>query len=256
MLPSFRHLHPQERKRERQRERERERERASESERARERRTAAIQIMDNVKYGLNAGDIKRFIAVDVEGEPSQEIAAIAVNANRVESVFHIFPRVDDQRGLANDWYARKYIHGLPISKGLHGVADWRRKWSEWRSRRSHYPLMANAGAKEAMVFNEQVINHSLQEWVVRATDTRHIFARYAKQRQWAVGGICCAKINHCKYVQSRSPTKTLSLRGQAKAVHGYHCALYDAWEVAMDFVMDKYSIFHCDPLTLTWYDET
>ena len=176
------------------------------------------------------------IFIDMEGTPVQELCAIEVDtsSNAIIDVFHEFANYS-----LSDQFAREHVHGLNniflwwFSVGRESFLL--KLFLSWLKPKKYKALYANNPAKEAAVLGLPIQNFPLPNWVERQHKSYHCTALNMKNNCEPVfGTMYCPQFAHCSYVCP--PAQNNPQIRLAKAKHGYHCALYDTYELYLAYV--------------------
>lgn len=178
--------------------------------------------------------------MDCEGTPVQEVSAIEMSYETKEilDVFHAYAKCDYYK---DDIWCRNHLHGLnPDFLERHGVkseAVLRQDLRHWLAKKNYFYIYVNAAQKESNFLFHDMIDIELPSWIDRVKLVSHKVAFRFKQLNAAVLRTVCPEEAHSSY-KSHCPqirTQTQKL----KAFHGYHCSLYDAYELYLYHVMDE-----------------
>ena len=170
----------------------------------------------------------------MEGEPIQELSALAVDSKTLE-VMDIFHHYGDYS--ASDKFARVHVHGL--SKHFlsqHSVGSESKlinKFLIWLEAKNVKAIYANNPTKEVEVLGLPVINYPLSNWIDRQDNFLHQLTIRLKNNSHDFCHRCCPAEAHSAYIQPykhKNPAIT-----EAKAKHGFHCSFYDVVELFLTF---------------------
>ena len=171
----------------------------------------------------------------MEGSPSQEISAIHMNAltKQIVDVYHAHANTYE-----DDSWARRYIHGLNMSfLERHGFRDeiaLITNFKDWLSSKNIMSIYANDPTKEAKLLNINISDIRLPPWAKRVYQSYHQMANDFKRDFVPIMDKRCCPKAHNMY--QRYPIKRLSATEIAKREHGFHCSLYDAYELYLYYV--------------------
>lgn len=171
----------------------------------------------------------------MEGTPVQELCAIQVdtNTNAIIDVFHEYGNF-----CAQDFYARQHVHGLDKLflrwNSVGSESELLELFLSWLKLKSYKAIYANNPAKEANVLGLPILNFPLPNWVERQHKSFHRTAVSLKNHCKPIFMyVCCPLDAHCSFLYPAdhvNPERRL-----AKVEHGYHCALYDAYELYLAY---------------------
>lgn len=171
--------------------------------------------------------------IDIEGSSSNpfEIAIIFTYGPCVLETFHAFLHVSQCNQAEK--FAVKHIHGLqqrnakrkPKTVVLTSVNFLLRKYE---------PSVIFANGMDVVValgdYQDRLQNFSLPPWQWRPGHYSHSLAKLFKLNLITAPFIpCCDTRNHDRYIGPFKMATTLSQKH--KNIHGYHCALADAYEL-------------------------
>ena len=173
----------------------------------------------------------------MEGESIQELSAIEMNAltREIVDVYHAYAKSESV-----DFYARGNIHGLSPSY-LHEFGFPNEKalienFKTWLRTKDVLAMYANDPAKEKTVLNLPIRDMELPKWTERVSMFTHQTALAFKKNSIPVLNKSCPKHAHSSFVGyyplRETPTQL------AKYSHGYHCSLYDSFELYLAYVTD------------------
>ena len=184
--------------------------------------------------------------MDTEGDPVQELSALAMDnvTFQIISVYHKHADCDSD----SDGWARTHVHGLNQSYlRLHGFSNDSELLSDfqkWLDSLNVICIFANNPAKERLFLHNNIIRDSLlPNWVDRASEPYHQVANCFKDLNIPVHGINCNPYAHRDY-RSPSMRHLKTKKEEAKALHGHHCSLYDAYELYLYHIMEPLHTLH------------
>jgi len=173
----------------------------------------------------------------MEGDSIQELSAIEMNAltREIVDVYHAYAKCENA-----DFYCRSHIHGLntlylkefgfPNEKAL--IDNFKR----WLRTKDVLVMYANDPTKEKTVLNLPIKDMELPKWTERVSMFTHQTALAFKKNSIPVLNKSCPKHAHNSFVgfpvMRDTPTQL------AKRSHGYHCSLYDSFELYLVYVTD------------------
>ena len=163
----------------------------------------------------------------------QEVSAIAMDneSYQILSVYHRHANCD----FAVDKWSRRHIHGLNRSylrtHGFENEGELILDFERWLRSLNVVQMFANDPAKERKLFPSYTIqNVLLPNWQERISQPYHIVAHRFKELAIPILNKQCEGYVHCEYVGGRC--YVLANKTQAtKLLHGYHCSLYDCYEM-------------------------
>ena len=179
--------------------------------------------------------------MDCEGDPVQELSAIAMDqAYDIISVYHKHAACDNV-----DSWSRKFVHGLNIqylrANGLNNETEMVEDFLKWLDSFDVICMYANNPMKERQLFpscRTLLRDSFLPSWDVRVKQPYHVIANRFKQLNISFAGVSCNGYVHCEYVSHHPRTETQL----AKVIHGYHCSLYDSYELYLHHVCEARSL--------------
>lgn len=166
----------------------------------------------------------------------QELSAIQMNAltRQIVDVYH---------GHATsscfcDSWARSHIHGLNTcflrQCGFPNQGTLIYDFKHWLRGKDVLAMYANNPGKEADVLNLPIKDMGLPPWAERMHQSYHQMARtYKNEFIPILNKRCCAEA-HAAF--TKYPLKRLSETEIAKRDYGFHCALYDAYELYLCYI--------------------
>ena len=173
----------------------------------------------------------------MEGDSIQELSAIEMNAQTREivDVYHAYARTEH-----GDFYSRRHIHGLSViylnEFGFQSEKSLIYDFKKWLSSKDVLVMYANNPTKEKTALNLPVRDMELPVWKERISMFANQTANAFKKKSVPVLNKTCPKEAHAAfhYYPVRNNTST----ELAKRSYGYHCALYDAFELYLHYVTD------------------
>jgi len=166
----------------------------------------------------------------------QELSAIQMNAltRQIVDVYHGHAASP----CSCDSWARSHIHGLN-SRFLqqHGFPDEATlvcDFKEWLSGKDVLSMYANNPAKEAATLNMPIKDLKLPPWFERIHQPYHELSLTFKNEFIPIlNKRCCAQA-HSSF--TKYSMKKLNETEIAKRDYGFHCSLYDAYELYLCYV--------------------
>lgn len=171
----------------------------------------------------------------MEGESIQELSAIEMNAltREIVDVYHAYANTENA-----DFYSRDYIHGLSTSYlkqyGFPNEKALIDNFKMWLRSKDVLVMYANDPTKEKTALNLSIKDMELPKWAERASMFTHQTAVAFKNNSVPVLNKTCSKYAHSSFVGYPLARETPTLL--AKRNHGYHCSLYDAFELYLAYV--------------------
>ena len=153
-----------------------------------------------------------------------------VETKEITDVFHGYADVI----VDTDLFARRHVHGLCVSflkaNGFCNETTLISAFRSWLRQKSYVKIIANDGAKECRKLDLLIDNMYLPLWAVRLYEPYHRISNAFKENQVPFfRDLCCSKDAHSRF--HPSPPEKFSVSKRARFIHGYHCSLYDAYEL-------------------------
>jgi len=181
------------------------------------------------------------IFIDSEGEPTQELSALEMDlkSGEIVDVFHSYAYTNK-----NDWFARKHIHGLdPLflkQNGYENSAELFTAFQCWMKRKCHIVAMyGNAPNKEKKELNLDITDIGLDNWATRHTKLYHQIAVSYKKKSLAIHTQRCTAKAHSRF--QSAIVRHNNVGDAVREQHGYHCSLYDCYELYLFFHLSHVS---------------
>ena len=171
----------------------------------------------------------------MEGSPTQELSAIHMNAltRQIVDVYHAHAYSHQ-----NDWWSRLHIHGLNTKfLARHGFPDEEtliQDFKRWLADKDVLNIYANNPTREVQALNMTIMDVGLPPWAERIYQAYHQMAVTYKQEFVPILDKRCCHEAHDMF--KRYPIKRLSETEIAKRDYGFHCALYDAYELYLCYI--------------------
>ena len=175
------------------------------------------------------------IFIDMEGSPVQELSAIHMNAwtKQIVDVYHAHAFSHQ-----SDLWARTHIHGLALSfLNNHGFRDEEaliQNFKRWLVQKDIVSLYANGPGKESEVLNIPISDIGLPPWADRIYQPYHQMALSFKREFIPILDKRCCFEAHAAFTHYNM--KRLNETEIAKSSHGFHCSLYDAYELYLSYI--------------------
>ena len=198
----------------------------------------SVQVIDFGYENTRRKPTPSIIFLDTEGLPIQEVSAIEVDieTRKIVDVYHQFARVD----WTEDYYSRCYVHGLDTvflaNNGFRCEDHLLKDLKKWLQRKSFRYIYCNDARREGMLLEPYFVEDlPLPPWVTRIREPYHVIANMHKKLNIPIRDTSCVEGAHKSFqlLQRRDPSGT----EKAKAEHGHHCALYDAYELYLYYCM-------------------
>ena len=171
----------------------------------------------------------------MEGTSIQEISAIQMNAltRQIVDVYHEHAMPDNP-----DQWARRHIHGLNEKflqqHGFPNEETLLRDFKRWLRGKDVLSIYANAPSKEATALNLVIHDMNIPSWAERVYQSYHQTVLSFKNEFIPIlDKRCCAEA-HISFV--KYPLKRLNETEIAKRDFGFHCSLYDAYELYLCYI--------------------
>ena len=169
----------------------------------------------------------------------QETSAIEICSETYEilDVFHELVQVDKDV----DAWARDHVHGL--NEDWLSLNGWKFEnslvtvFKSWLKSKNFVLLFGNNPTTERRKFNINMCDLHLPPWVDRQNKPYHILAKKFKELNVAFLGKSCHSLAHSKYLRPAPCANQATFI--AKWNHGYHCALYDCYELYLHFLLNE-----------------
>ena len=181
------------------------------------------------------------VFIDCEGSPVQELSAIIMQweTKNIVSVYHHFAY---DVYAPNDNWARKYLHGLNLeylyNHGFGSTEQLIEHFKLWLSEFNYVHIFGNDPRKERSELNLDIVDIELPGWIDRSKEPYHTIANRFKELSVPISNsnLCCGNVAHSSY--STQPLwKPKNLTAVAKQEHGFHCSLYDCYEMYLFYLL-------------------
>lgn len=170
------------------------------------------------------------IFIDSEGEPIQELSALEMNfkTKEIVDVFHGHAFTCEA-----DSFSRKHIHGLDPAilkqNGYENLSQLIKAFHSWRRHKHSIIVYGNDPGKECKQLKMYISDIGLDIWMMRDFKPYHEVALTFKKHSIPICGRQCCKEVHSKYQGVN--VRPYNMGDAAKERHGYHCSLYDCFEL-------------------------
>ena len=181
------------------------------------------------------------IFVDTEGTPIQELSALEMRLHdrQIVDVFH--GHADMKEEQDKDKWARKHVHGLSVSflkeNGYSSELELIIEFKCWLRGKNYLNVFSNAPKKEEDALSLNICDIALPPWIERHNQPYHIIAKCFKDMNLALLNKSCSREAHSAYEGVDRNQHGNPLIQTAKERHGYHCSLYDCWEMYLCFIL-------------------
>ena len=175
--------------------------------------------------------------VDLEGEPAQELSAIAMNAEsrQVIDTYHAYAYTHKP-----DEWSRCHVHGLnPNFLKENGFSDESalvKDFKCWLRGKDILVTYANNPIKEIKLLNLPIKDMALPQWSERAAHFGYQTALAFKKKHVPVFNKICPQGAHSNF--SSYPVYRNTYTEHVKKDFGHHCSLYDAFSLYLFYVLE------------------
>ena len=138
----------------------------------------------------------------------------------------------------SDTFARRHIHGLNTDflsrKGYENTESLRQAFKHWTNDKNCILFYGNNPAKEINELKLSVADIGLDQWTFRIDKPYHRVALHFKKHNIPILSKRCCTEAHSSFINTyvRPCNKT----DLAKERSGYHCSLYDCYEMYLCYV--------------------
>ena len=173
--------------------------------------------------------------MDTEGIPTQELCAIVVDIENftIADTYHKFAFA---RG---DNWSRRNIHGLNSNFlyhfGFPNATALQKDFDKWKSNYNIVKVFENCPNSMSNHFFDNVTDLRLPLWVDRINERSHIMANRLKESNLPICDVNCSTEIHSSYKPYLTFNRCRNLAQRCKLQHGFHCALYDTFELYLYF---------------------
>ena len=155
-------------------------------------------------------------------------------SREILDVFHAHAYTDNE-----DTFARNHIHGLSslylYENGYSSFDALLYAFKLWIHEKNYLSIFANGSQKECKALSLNIADIGLPQWNVRNEEAYHQVASKFKKLSIPILHVKCPKEAHSSF---HGPCIKNNTDGElAKARHGYHCSLYDVFELYLCYVM-------------------
>ena len=177
------------------------------------------------------------IFVDIEGDPAQELSAIAMNADtrEITDVYHANAYTDQP----DDW-SRSHVHGLDKTflkeNGFPDQVTLVSDFKRWLRNKDILVTYANNPGKEIQTLNLLVKDIGMPQWAERVYLTSYRTALAFKRKSVPVRNTICKSGAHGKF--RYYPNYRYTFAEHIKRDFGHHCSLYDAFSLYLYYVLE------------------
>ena len=175
--------------------------------------------------------------MDCEGDPVQELSAIAMDnvTYQIVSIYHKHAFCNPE----DDPWSRINIHGLnPDYLKDYGFPNEDQLFTDfqkWLDSFTIVQMFANNPGRERMLFPNHTINDILlPRWEIRMRQPYHETALRFKQLCAPIVNVRCNRYVHCRFITRYHIVP--SAKELAKILYGFHCALYDCYELYLYYL--------------------
>ena len=171
----------------------------------------------------------------MEGESIEEVSAIQMNAltRQIVDVYHAHALSQNP-----DTWATRHIHGLNKNfiqrNGFPNEDTLIRDFKRWLRSKDVLSIYANAPFKESSTLKLVIKDMNMPPWAERVYQSYHQTALIFKNAFVPIlDKRCCAEA-HNAFV--KYPLMRLNESEIAKRDFGFHCSLYDAYELYLCYI--------------------
>ena len=168
----------------------------------------------------------------------QELSAIEMRFRdrQIIDIFHAHAFATE----GDDW-SRKHVHGLSIAflkeHGYSSESELISSFKSWLREKNYLYVYSNAPHKEEKALLLNICDIGLPPWIMRDQQSYHKLAQIYKHVNLKFDGKCCSNEAHSAFEGVDKTQNGHPLTKLAKEKHGYHCSLYDCWEMYMCLIL-------------------
>lgn len=155
------------------------------------------------------------------------------NTREIVDVFH-----GHAYATENDSFGRNHIHGLNrdflLRKGFENSNRLITAFKEWLREKNHFMFYGNDPSKESRELNFYMVDIGLHPWIERIHKPYHHVAFYFKKHNIPILSKCCCAEAHSSY--KNAYVRPFNKSDAARERSGYHCSLYDCYELYLCYV--------------------
>lgn len=173
----------------------------------------------------------------MEGVPVQELSAIQMNAGtrQIVDVYHAHAEAQ-----TSDIWSRRHIHGLNTiflkRCGFRNENILFHDFHKWLRGKDVLAMFANNPRKESLALKLNIKDMNIPSWSQRAHLSSHEVAlRYKNEFIPILDTRCCAEAHSAFESYPLLKTNDSEI---AKRNFGFHCSLYDAYELYLCYIMN------------------
>ena len=171
----------------------------------------------------------------MEGDSLQELSAIQMNAltRQIVDVYHAHAKP-----CSSDSWSRSHIHGLNPQflhrYGFHCEETLILDFKKWLRGKDVLAMYANDPYKESDILKLSIKDMNMPRWAERVYKPYHeIAVTYKNDFIPILDKRCCAEA-HSSFV--KYPMRKRSETEIAKRDFGFHCSLYDTYEMYLCYI--------------------
>ena len=158
------------------------------------------------------------------------------NNFEIVDVFHAYAKTHE-----SDYFARAHIHGLNVDylqeNGFSNEETLIQMFKKWLKKKDYVDIVANNPQCEIDRLKIRICDIALPPWAERHETASHQVALCFKELSIPICYNFCPQKAHSSFVKHYSHKDKLT--NEAKRKHGFHCSLYDAYELYLFYVMSK-----------------
>ena len=132
-----------------------------------------------------------------------------------------------------DSFSRRHVHGLnPVllkKTGYENTYKLLKAFHSWRKNKQSVIVYGNNPTKESKELRLYMTDIGLDIWMMRDVKPYHEMALTFKKHSISICGKKCSKAMHSKF--ENAIVRPYNMGDTAKERHGYHCSLYDCYEL-------------------------
>ena len=138
----------------------------------------------------------------------------------------------------SDTFARRHIHGLNTDflsrKGYENTERLRQAFKHWTNDKNCILFYGNNPAKEINELKLSVADIGLDQWTFRVDKPYHHVALHFKKHNIPILSKRCCTEAHSSFINTY--VRPCNKSDLAKERFGYHCSLYDCFEMYLCYV--------------------
>lgn len=179
--------------------------------------------------------------MDTEATPLKECSAIEIDGENFK-ILDVYHRYANSGEDGESGYSHTHVHGLNSDflseNGFATEQELIDDFKNWIASKNYRKICCNDPTREREIFKDLCFEDlKLPMWSQRSSQSYHVTANSFKGSSVPILNTSCSWYAHRDFrTYPKAPRTSAQL---ARAMHGYHCSLYDSYELYLYYILYK-----------------